>query len=201
MYLPGLGIWLVISIYSHEKGSFVVAFDNISDRKKAEADLRSAKKELEKRVEKRTSELEAKTVKLEEVNTALRVLLDARTEDREELEKTILSNVKMAVLPALENLGHTRLSGDQAACVEILGNSIRRLVSPYIKKLSQNLIHLTPMEIRIAEMIRSGMKTKEIAGLLTLSTSTILSHRESLRDKLGLKGKKLNLTAYLRTFE
>src|SRR5208283_2035471 len=51
-----------------------------------------------KQVEERTAELKAKTIKLEEVNTALRVLLDRREEERKEFEEAIASNLKSLVL-------------------------------------------------------------------------------------------------------
>jgi len=50
----------------------------------------------------------------------------------------------------------------------------------------------------VAEMIRDGRNTKEIATLLYLSPGTIRFHRENLREKLGIKGKSTNLASFLK---
>jgi DNA-binding CsgD family transcriptional regulator len=53
----------------------------------------------------------------------------------------------------------------------------------------------------VADLLRSGKTTKEIADNLCLSESTVLFHRNNLRAKLGLKGKKANLRTYLQSFQ
>ncbi|MCK7506701.1 MAG: PAS domain-containing protein [Desulfobacterales bacterium] len=55
-------------------------------------------------LEEKESELLAKSHNLEDLNTALRVMLKQRAEDREELEQTLLSNVKELIMPNLEKL-------------------------------------------------------------------------------------------------
>ena len=49
-------------------------------------------------------ELEAKTIGLEEANTALKVLLKQRENDKVELEEKVLLNVRELVFPYLEKL-------------------------------------------------------------------------------------------------
>ena len=58
---------------------------------------------------------------------------------------------------------------------------------------------LSPKEIEIADLIKSGFESKEIASYLHISSSTVESHRKSIRIKLGLKNEKINLTSYLRS--
>ena len=53
----------------------------------------------------------------------------------------------------------------------------------------------------MAVLLRSGKRTKEMAEILCLSESTVLFHRNNLRTKLGLKGKKANLRTFLRSFQ
>ncbi len=163
---------------------------DVTERKSAENDLRGAH-----------AELVAKNIELERINTALKVLLDQRERDKSDLEEAILANIQMLIVPELENLKRTRLSDAQSAWVERIELNINQIASPYVKRLSHSFMGLTPTEIRIAEKIKNGMRTKEIADLLGVSSSTVLSHRESLREKLGLKGKKTNLISWLRSFE
>ena len=162
--------------------------------------LQQAYEEMERRVDERTLELKEKTLHLEEVNTALKILLKQREMDREELGEAVLSNVKNLIFPYLEKMKSTRLNKEQLTYLEILESHIAEITSPFVKRLSQEFLGLTPMEVRIADLIREGKTTKEIAELLFRSESTILFHRNNIRIKLGLKVKKINLRSYLRSF-
>jgi PAS domain S-box-containing protein len=64
---------------------YIATFTDITDRKKTEEELRKAHDRLEYRVKERTGELEIKTKSLEEINTAMTVLLKKREDDRKEL--------------------------------------------------------------------------------------------------------------------
>jgi PAS domain S-box-containing protein len=65
IYVGALGIWFNIAVYSFEKGHFVAVFDNITERKRAEADLVEAHVKLEQRVAERTAELSVANQELE----------------------------------------------------------------------------------------------------------------------------------------
>lgn len=162
----------------------------IEERKRAEAKLR-----------KREKELEAQSQHLEEVNTALKVLLKQRENDRNELEKNMLSNVIELVSPYLEQLYKTHLNTRQAMLLSILESNLSNIISPFISKLSSRFFNFTPMEIRVANLVKEGKTNKEIAALLFLSKNTILFHRHNIRTKLGLKGTKINLRTHLLSYE
>jgi DNA-binding CsgD family transcriptional regulator len=53
------------------------------------------------------------------------------------------------------------------------------------------------MQIQIADLVKAGKSTKEISELLNLSDRAIEFHRNNIRNKLGLKNKKINLQSYL----
>lgn len=163
--------------------------------------LQEAHDLLEQRVEERTSELRLKTENLEEMNTALKVLLKRREEDKTELEEKVIYNTKELVLPFLEKLAGTRLDERQRTFVEIMSSNLDDIISPFAKTLSTRYLNLTPSEIQIANLVKHGKTTKEIAGLLNLSTRTIESHRDSIRKKLGIKNQKANLRTHLMSFE
>jgi DNA-binding CsgD family transcriptional regulator len=166
-----------------------------------EQKLQEAHDMLEQRVEERTQELRLKSESLEEMNTALKVLLKKREEDKNELEEKVIYNVKEMVQPFMEKLGRTRLDDRQRVFLEILESNLNDIVSPFAKKLSTRYLNLTPSEIQIANLVKHGKTTKEIADLLSLSTRTIESHRDSIRKKLGIKNQKANLRTHLMSYE
>lgn len=58
-YFTQIAKWVSFSIYSMEKGSFVILMDSIAERKLVEERMQNLNNELEEKVKKRTEELEA----------------------------------------------------------------------------------------------------------------------------------------------
>jgi PAS domain-containing protein/DNA-binding CsgD family transcriptional regulator len=146
---------------------------------------------------KREADLEEKASQLKEINTALKVLLKRREEDKKEIEESLLSNVKESILPFLEKLKKTRLDEKQRTYLEIVESQLREIVSPLLKRLSSRFTGLTPMEIKVAKLITEGRTSKEIAEILGVAEQTVLTHRNNLRAKLGLRNEKANLRSHL----
>ena len=153
--------------------------------------------QTEETLRKREKELLPQSKHLEEVNTALKVLLKQRENDKRDLEENVSSNVKQLVIPHLQRLKKSRLDANQRSLVSTLESNLNNIVSPFTKQLSSKFVGLTPTEIRVADLVKEGKSNKEIAELLSLSMNTILFHRFNIRRKLGLKNKKINLRSYL----
>ena len=207
--------------------NLMCSFVDITEREITEQKLQRAYESLEQRVEERTEELvkanirlkkeieerkqaeqnllqkeeelKLKSLHLEEANTALRVLLKRGEQDKNELEEKVLSNIKELALPYLEKLKLGNLDYKQGAYVEILESNLNDIISPFLKKLSSQYLNLTPTEIQVANLIREGKSTKEIAEILDISERAIEFHWNNIRDKLGLKKSKTNLRSYLLT--
>ena len=162
----------------------------IEERRRAEAALR-----------KREVELEAQSHHLAEVNTALKILLKQREDDKKELGENVLSNVKELISPYVERLNKSRLNTHQKTLVNIMESNLENIISPFISKLSSKFFNFTPMEIKVANLVKEGKTNKEIAELLCLSKNTILFHRHNIRSKLGLKNKKINLCSHLLSYD
>jgi DNA-binding CsgD family transcriptional regulator len=143
--------------------------------------------------------IKSQSERLEETNAALRVLLRQRERDRSDLEESFVSNVKHLILPYLDKLKNSRLNDEQRHLFEILESHLHEMTSPFVRKISSTLLGLTPTEIRVAELIRQGKTSKEMADLLVISESAVIFHRQGIRRKLGLVGKSINLQAYLGT--
>jgi len=157
--------------------------------------------QAEKALRQREKELSVKTTNLEEVNTALKVLLKRRDEVRTELEEKVVFNVKELVEPFMEKLKKSRLEPNQIAYLSILETNLRDIISPFSYRLSSKHFNLTPTELKIANLVRQGKTTKEIADLLNLSRRTIESHRDHIRKKIGIKNKKINLRTNLMAID
>ena len=145
----------------------------------------------------REKDLEIKTSNLEEANAAFKVLLERRDEDKIELEEKVLSNVKELVVPYLEKLEKTGLDASQKTYLSILESNLNEIISPFLHTLSSKYLNISPTEIQVANLVKQGKTTKEIAESLISSRRAIEFHRNNLRNKLGLKNKKANLRSYL----
>ena len=158
------------------------------------------RKEAEKALRTKDNKLERQTKNLEEVNTALKVLLEQREKEKTELKETLLTNVKKLVLPYIEKLEKSHLNEDALTFVNIIKSNIDDLISPLASNLSSKYFALTPAEIQIADLIKQGKTSKEIASMLNVSPKAVSFHRGNLRKKLGLLNKKINLRTYLHSF-
>ena len=172
------------------KGTFAVITD-ITELKNTMSELQD-KKNL----------LQEKTDHLEEMNTALKVLLDKRELDKKELEEKVLSNLNQLVVPYLEKLKNDTLNQGQKNLLDIIESNLNELVSAFTHTVSIKLLtKFTPTEIQVANFIRQGKRTKEIAEILCLSPKTVDFHRDNIRKKIGIKNKKQNLRSLLLSFK
>lgn len=182
----------------------VTAFRDITELKSVEEALRKAHDELEEKVRERTAdleklnqELEIKSLHLEELNVALKVLLRQRENDKTEIEERVIANVNELMIPGIERLKKLSLAANSSFCISLLESNLREIVSPFAMRLSSKFHNLTHTEIDIANFIRDGRTTKEIAEILNISTDTIDTHRQNIRKKLKLNKAKTNLRSYL----
>ncbi len=168
------------------RGYLCAIVRDISESKKAEQSLR-----------KREEELRIESNRLEEANTALKVLLKHREDDKKEMEEKFLSNIKELVLPYIAKLRKGRFDPHQMAYLDIIETNISDIISPFLQRMSLKYSKFTQTELQVANLVKVGKNTKEIAELMNVSTGTIDSHRNNIREKLGLNKKKINLRAYL----
>jgi len=148
-------------------------------------------------LEEKGSELMVKTRKLEELNTALRVMLKQRAEDREELEQTLMSSIKELIMPNLEKLRKAASDQSRQTYHDLIASNLEEMFLPFSRKLSTRFRSLTTTEIQVANLIKDGKNSKEIADVLSVSSSAVDVYRYRIRKKLGLNNQKVNLRSYL----
>jgi PAS domain S-box-containing protein len=162
----------------------------------AARDIEDQKRAL-KALQKRDRELSVKSKNLQELNSALKVLLKHREDDKKELESKVLMNVKKLVLPYIRKLKEISFEPEQKAYLDILETHLQDIISPFLHTLTSNHLGLTPREIQVVTMIREDKSTKEISNSLNISTRAVEFHRNSIRKKFHLSGKRVNLKSYV----
>jgi len=104
-----------------------------------------------------------------------------------------------AIKTIFDELKESKLNNQQKKYVTLLEDKFEGLTAHSKLPKSDLYDKLTPAEIKISELIRMGNTSGEIADLLKLSTRTVEVHRNNIRNKLGIRNKKVNLRIYLMT--
>jgi PAS domain S-box-containing protein len=157
----------------------------------------TAKKKAENAVRRRERELQNKNAQLEEMNTALRTLVNLREHDKSEIENRISANLQQLVAPLIEKLQNSGLKDRQKIYTKLLSAYLDEITSSFNQIPSPHLLVLTPAEIEVANLVKHGRTTKEIASLMNISARTVDMHRLNIRRKLGLHKKGTNLRSFL----
>lgn len=166
----------------------VISHENITPLKLAEEKIRQ-----------REEELGQKSLRLEETNAALRVLLRQRDDDLKEMETTFYQNLKQSVLPHFDQLKNTTRTDTGRQLIALIESELNHIASPFLRNISNLETILTSQERKIATFIKGDKSSKEIADILNLSITTVNFHRRNLRDKLGLKHTATNLNTFLKS--
>jgi PAS domain S-box-containing protein len=223
----GIGKHLLVRGFPLDARSIAITFIDISAHKQLESELQvagqklqvqvkgktakllQANRELKKQVEirkqtqrsllEKSHELEIRAHELEETHTALKVLLKEHERERGRLEEKVASNLNQLVRPQLEKLTADNLSPRQRAMIETIGQQLDHIHSPLSRRFIIEAHRLTLAEMQVANQIRAGKTTREIATLMGLAVSTIDYHRLNIRHKLKLTHQCVNLQSYLRS--
>lgn len=135
---------------------------------------------------------------LKESNAALRAVLARIEEEKKEIYIDVQENADKILLPILHALAF-HLPKTKRQYAEILRSNIEDITSPFVSHLSKRHLSLTSTEVNICNMIRGGLRTKEIAEIRGVSMATINRHREHIRRKLKIANSDINLMTYLQS--
>lgn len=185
--------WTNLAIFD-ERGQLVeiqaVGVD-ITEQKQSMEALLNAKNSLEFQVEKRAEELATKSI-------ILREIIDQIELEKVHVSERVRANVEKLILPVIEKLkGQSSFIDNRY--LKILEQNIKEITSSFGISVANKNSNLTPKEIEICSLIKSGFTGKEIANMQNLSFKTIASHRYNIRKKLGISSKKINLASWLRS--
>ena len=158
----------------------------INERRKTEKALR----ESEGRLREQKMALERKYIALGEV-------IEQIEHEKKHVKNDVVVNVEKLLLPILRKLkgGTTHI---ESKYIDLLRRTCEELASSFGRKISAENMKLSPREIEICNMIKEGVSGKEISELLKICFKTVERHRNDIRRKFKLIGKKVNLTTFLR---
>ncbi|TVR86655.1 MAG: LuxR family transcriptional regulator, partial [Spirochaetaceae bacterium] len=158
------------------------------------------RREMDEILRETTKLLQTQAAELEGKNHALREVLSQIESEKKAVQERAVSYIETYVRPELE---HLKMS-------DRLGTIDRQRIDAVIAGLDEVFSDdaafvielgrvLTCRELEVAQLIRRGLSSKEIAQQLNLSESTVDRHRNTIRKKLHLNHQGISLMSYLRS--
>jgi PAS domain S-box-containing protein len=133
---------------------------------------------------------------LHDKNVALKEVLQHIEFEKTEIKRNIAEKIEQSIIPLLKktiglkgplNENYYNLLLDE---LQRLSGSAGKIPSLYLK--------LSPREIEICKLIKTGATTKDIATTLNISVATVNKHRERIRNRLDIAKKDINLASFLK---
>jgi len=159
---------------------------DITERKQMEDELRKSKDSLALQAE-----------KLEALNTALKVLLDQQEQNQRLTSARLKSNLQELITPYLEKLKDGQMAPMDRVSLSVLESNLMDISSDFVYNLASCYPNLTPKEIKVANLVKEGRSSGEIAHVMGVSLGTVNAHRNNLRRKMGLGKGGANLRSHL----
>jgi len=180
----------ITSIPVMEKGTlsyYLANWVDVTEKKRKELELLNKKRDLE-----------THSKKLEDMNTALNVLLEHRDNEKERFQNDLLKSFEKLIFPYFLSTKKGKSAEEIKTTLSIIERNIKEILLKNKHPKSSIFSALTPTEARVAEMVKDGKRSKEIASALYISARTVYFHRENIRKKLDLSKTKNSLKTYLQ---
>jgi len=142
--------------------------------------------EVRRALKRSKQELVEQAKALEEKNAALRELIAHIELDRKDLKDRVTANIEHVLLPSLKKI---QVSHGSDAYIEQHRRALEDLTSSFGRRIADSRLKLTPREVEVCNLVKSGLISKEI----------VEKHRRTARNKLDLANKGINLRTYLNS--
>jgi len=162
-------------------------FNDITDRERAEQELKAT-----------NNELEIERTLLQNKNVALREVLDQIDAHKQQTGRQLQANVNRVILPMLHIISE-KLHPDDRHLMKLVESALTDLLDPIAGCLEQKHSNLSPREIEVCNMIKNGFSSKQIASILSVSVHTVNNQRRNIRKKLKIGDNRANLETYLKS--
>lgn len=183
--------WIKVNALSqssnNNKSSYtIVTFEDITHYKSTQETLKLT-----------NTNLEIKRASLENKNIVLDGILKQVEKEKQAIALQIQTTIDKIAMPLLDSLDE-RLTQPDKQYINILKSVLKDIATPFLKKEDLLSYKLTPRELEILSFIKNGLRSKDIAKLLSITEGTIRQQRKSIRKKLGIAHRPVNLISYLQ---
>ncbi|MCI5142777.1 MAG: DNA-binding response regulator [Candidatus Electrothrix sp. ATG1] len=152
-------------------------------------------------LETRDEELKNKDSKVHDANVALKVLLSAIEEEKKELANRVRFKAEKMIIPKVREIALEQNAQKKDALLREIEHDFNEITRPFVPGGMELGKKLSPTELQIVDLIKQGKASKEISEICNISVSTIASHRKTIRKKLNITNRKINLFNYLSSME
>ncbi len=172
------------------EGNFVGSFAVLTDI--------SRQKQTERYLQLANERLEAEQNALTEKNIALKEVLSQIESEKEQIKQQMQANADKIVMPLVRTI-KSKADENLRTYVKLLEDCLTEITAPFMSRLESSCDALSPREVEICNMIKSGLSSKEIAQALATSAHTVHNQRKKIRHKLGLDKRNANLQTHLQS--
>ena len=141
-------------------------------------------------------QLDVERQALQDANAALHDSLVQSQREKKMVGVSIQAKIDKIITPIFYAL-QAEMNPGQFEYLELLKKNLDDIISPFVEMSQTGMSRLSPIELQVANMIKHGLSTKEIARIRGISPATVNRHRESIRRKLDITNRKINLISYL----
>ena len=132
-----------------------------------------------------------------EMYVTLKNVMRAFEKERGGIETGISHRIETLLLPTIDKIKRESSADVRNTYLDVMRDQLVNLTRGFSKELDGRFLRLTRTEMKICKFIRTGLSSKEIAQAMNISFETVQAHRRNIRDKLGLRGRKINLHTLL----
>lgn len=147
------------------------------------------------------STLSEKKREIQNLNAALKVLIDHQESEKKDQHHNLVISLKKTIFPYLDKIKAGKIDIASRTYLSMIELNLKDLISSLPHAPEDQMQNLTYAETQVADLVRQGKTSKEIAAMLNVSTAAISFHRHNLRKKMGLLKKKTTLQSHLRSLK
>lgn len=118
--------------------------------------------------------------------------------EKQQLLSSIRSNVELIITPILRSLA-IKAGRPEDEYTSLLKQALQNLNDPFASRLETDFSRLTPKEVEVCNMIKTGLSSKQIANSLNVCEQTVVTQRKRIRRKIGIANTEINLSTFLRS--